>query len=183
MRKALIYFSFQIFAFSAISQVDMGPRGTYFEIDYASNMIWLVTNFESPDCMDLAYSHKGADSALPIVCKSYVDEDLLIYVIDIPLIELDGQGEILQLCPRKKNFETIFEYEFRNGGFRVKSKVIDMPEEFDFERIKSRIAKLNKQGEDTKLEIEKKLTTLDWIIASVITALVGGLWSLLLFAP
>ena len=166
-----------------MSQVDLGPRGVYFEIDYASNMIWLVTNFESPDCMDLAYAHRGADSALPIVCKSYVEEDLLIYIIDIPLIELEGEGEIIQLCPRKRNFETIFEYEFRNGRFIVKSRVRDMPKEFDFKRIKSRIAKLNKQGDDSKREIEKRSSALDWVIASIITVFVGGLWALLLFAP
>jgi hypothetical protein len=166
-----------------MSQVDLGPRGVYFEIDYASNMIWLVTNFESPDCMDLAYAHRGADSALPIVCKSYVEEDLLIYIIDIPLIELEGEGEIIQLCPRKRNFETIFEYEFQNGRFIVKSRVRDMPKEFDFKRIKSRIAKLNKQGDDSKREIEKRSSALDWVIASIITVFVGGLWALLLFAP
>tara|TARA_B100000767_G_C19684421_1_gene501067 strand:+ start:321 stop:872 length:552 start_codon:yes stop_codon:yes gene_type:complete len=183
VRKALIYFSFQILAFSAMSQVDLGPKGVYFEIDYSSNMIWLVTNFESPDCMDLAFAHKGADSALPIVCKSYVDEALVIYLIDIPLIELEGEGEILQLCPRKRNFETIFEYEFRNGRFIVKSRAREMPKEFDFKKIKSRIAKLNKQGDDSKLETEKKSAALDWIIASVTTVFVGGLWALLLFAP
>jgi hypothetical protein len=183
VRKALIYFSFQILAFSAMSQDNIGPRGVYFEIDYASNMIWLVTNFESPDCMDLAYAHRGADSALPIVCKSYVEEDLLIYLIDIPLIELEGEGEIIQLCPRKRNFETIFEYEFRNGRFIVKSRVRDMPKEFDFNRIKSRIAKLNNQVDDSKREIEKKSSALDWVIASIITVFVGGLWALLLFAP
>lgn len=166
-----------------MSQDNVGPRGVYFEIDYASNMIWLVTNFESPDCMDLAYTHRGADSALPIVCKSYVEEDLLIYLIDIPLIELEGEGEIIQLCPRKRNFETIFEYEFRNGRFIVKSRVRDMPKEFDFNRIRSRIAKLNNQVDDSKREIEKKSSALDWVIASIITVFVGGLWALLLFAP
>ena len=121
-------------------------------------------------------------SALPIVCKSYVESELLIYHIDIPLIQLQGEGEVLQLCPRKKNFQKIFEYEFKNGRFIVKSKVRKIPDAFDFDKIRERIANLSKKREELEVEKKKKSSAADWVIASLITVFVGAVWSLLLFS-
>ena len=110
MKKTFLFVCFQILGLTLWSQENSDFKGVYFEVDYASNMLWLVTNFEDSDCLDLAFAQSGADSALPIVCKSYVEKEFLIYHVDIPLIQLQGEGEILQLCPQKKNFQKIFEY-------------------------------------------------------------------------
>ncbi len=182
MKKAFLFTCFLVLSLTTWSQENNDDKGVYFEVDFASNMLWLVTNLDDSDCLELAFAHSGADSALPIVCKSYVEKELLIYHIDIPLIQLEGEGEILQLCPRRKNFQTIFEYNFKNGRFIVKSKVRDIPEAFDFDKIRERIAQLSKKGEDLDAEKKKRSTAADWVIASLITAIVGGVWSLLLFS-
>jgi hypothetical protein len=182
VKKTFLFVCFQILGLTLWSQENSDFKGVYFEVDYASNMLWLVTNFEDSDCLDLAFAQSGADSALPIVCKSYVEKEFLIYHVDIPLIQLQGEGEILQLCPQKKNFQKIFEYYFKNGRFIVKSKLRETPKTFDFNKIREQIAKLNKKGEELKAEKKKKSKAADWVIASLITALVGGIWSLLLFS-
>jgi hypothetical protein len=182
VKKTFLFIFFQILGLTLWSQENNEYKGIYFEVDYASNMLWLVTNLDDSDCLDLAFAHSGADSALPIVCKSYVEKELLIYHIDIPLIQLQGEGEILQLCPRRKNFQKIFEYEFKNGRFIVKSKVREIPDAFDFDKIRERIADLSKKGEELDSEKKKRSSAADWVIASLITVFVGAVWSLLLFS-
>ena len=72
--------------------------------------------------------------------------------------------------------------QFKNGRFIVKSKVREIPEAFDFDKIRERIADLSKKGEELEVEKKKRSSAADWVIASLITVFVGAVWSLLLFS-
>jgi len=166
-------------SFALFSQADEKSKGVFFEIDYTTNMLWLVSDYEGKDCMKLVFASIDADSALPIVCRSYVEDDFLIYLIDIPLIQLEGRGEILQLCSKENGFRKIFEYEFKNGRFIVKSQIKDLPQDFNFSDIKANMNKTTPAKVITEKQKPNKIV--DLLIVSGLVVFLGTVWTFLLF--